>query len=212
MAANGAPPQIFLSHCSRDSELVAHVQRALEQAGSCRVYLAEDDPQPGEHLPACSNAIKESVAFVVLLTEAGAESTLVQQEVGAASNQGLPVVAVTVPGLATDLKALGLLAGQELIVADPANPAAALLDLQRWFQQLALRAQSGEQKPVPVITPAPRPGAVPPPLPHVEPQVAPPPTLVSASDSLVVLALILILAGIALYAITVSRQSQGSNP
>ncbi len=86
------------------------------------MYLAEDHPQPGEHLPTkLFSAMKASVGFVVLLTEDSAKSILVQEEIGAAGSIGLPVVAVAAPGVATDSKKLGLLAGQELTVVDPAT-------------------------------------------------------------------------------------------
>lgn len=201
-------PQVFLSHSSRDGELVGHVKRALEQAGSCRVYLAEDHPQPGEHLPTkLLSAIKASVGFVVLLTEDGAKSTLVHQEIGAAGSIGLPVVAVAAPGVATDSHKLGLLAGQELIVVDPANPAPALLDLQCWFQKLRM---GGAQTSPPH---APVPAAFPPLVRDALPLTpgvlggATAPTMPMVGDSLVALALILILAGMALYAITIATQS-----
>ncbi len=204
------PPQVFLSHSSRDGELVGHVKRALEQAGSCRVYLAEDHPQPGEHLPTkLLSAIKASVGFVVLLTEDGAKSTLVHQEIGAAGSIGLPVVAVAAPGVATDSNKLGLLAGQELMVFDPANPAPALLDLQCWFQKLPLEAARAlpSHAPVPAPVPQPTPAAA-----SLAPGAvggAAALTMPTAADRLMALALILILAGIALYAITVASQSRG---
>ncbi len=198
-----AAPQIFLSHSSRDAELVRHVKRALEQARSCQVYLAEDHPQPGEHLPTkLLAAINGSVGFVVLLTAAGAGSLLVHQEIGAAGNAGLPVVAVAPTGIATDSKTLGLLAGQEVIVVDPANPASALLDLQRWFQKLPLGTTASSTVPDTTRQQAEVP-PYPPPASHSPSPVGVP----SAAEGLVVLALILILAGIALYAMAVSRQT-----
>ncbi len=195
-----APPQIFLSHSSRDADLVRHVKRALEQAGSCQVYLAEEHPRPGEHLPTkLLTALQASVGFVVLLTEAGADSTLVQQEVGAARGFGLPVAAVVVPGLASDLERLGMLAGQEHILFDASNPARALLDLQVWFQ--ALPQSVGQAH-----SPYPRSQSAKPFAP-AGPLAAGVPPLPAAAASALALVLILILAGIALYAISVSSRA-----
>lgn len=195
------PPQVFLSHSTSDTELVQLVKTALERAGSCGVYLAEDDPQPGENLPAkLSAAIRASVGFVVLLTEAGADSRLVHQEIGVAHTAGLPVVAVAEPSIATDAEKLGLLTGQEHILVDPANPAQAILDLQRWFQRLPLEVPS---KPPPLIPTGPRPtrGL---PLGETSGNTATAPFSAPAGSDALVLALILILAGIVLLSVAAS--------
>ena len=102
-------PQIFLSHSHEDAGLVQQVKQALEQAGACRVYLAADHPQPGDSLPGkLVDAIKASQGFVVLLTQAGTASKLVNQEIGAARAERKTIVALAEGKIADSGAALGM--------------------------------------------------------------------------------------------------------
>lgn len=107
---------VFLSHSSKDMNLVTSVRKKLEKAG-INVYLAEKDPQPGKRLPEkiISN-IHAANCMVVLLTDMGIRSQFVNQEIGAARAYNKPVIPMVEKKVKNKVK--GLLEGRELIIFD----------------------------------------------------------------------------------------------
>jgi hypothetical protein len=119
--------RIFLSHSSRDAAIVEPI-RAQASAIDVDVYLHELHPQPGEVL---SNKIKDAIgasdALVVLITANAAVSPYVNQEIGFALGQALPVIPLVAPGVTMDQ--LAMLQGVEFVAFDPDHPHEALTQL-----------------------------------------------------------------------------------
>jgi hypothetical protein len=73
---------VFVSHSSRDTELIAHT-RSVAAHARVSLYLAEHDNQAGRSIAQkVQENIDRSDAVLVLLTHAGYSSTYVQQEIG----------------------------------------------------------------------------------------------------------------------------------
>ena len=127
--------QAFLSHSSRDRELV---ERFRDRAGAAgvNVYLAEHDVQTGVVLSKkVQAAIDRSNVVVVLLTPNSHSSAYVQQEVGYAIRAGklvLPVVEKSVPQ-----SAFAMLEGVEYIVLDFEAPHGAVARLSEQLERRA---------------------------------------------------------------------------
>lgn len=135
-------PRVFLSHSSGDAEAVTMFREQAAAAGMT-VYLAEHDVQPGESLAEkVRKAIRESDAMVVLLTNAGAASAYVHQEIGVAVEASKTVVPIVEAGVEN----LAMLGGVEYISFDPARPAGAIRDLTTFFTGLAERARQKEAR------------------------------------------------------------------
>jgi hypothetical protein len=88
----------FISHAQQDSEALEMLKRALDKEG-VEYYVAEEDTQPGRPLSSkIVDAIKGSHVMVALLTENGAKSPTVNQEIGIAINSGLRVIPLVEKG------------------------------------------------------------------------------------------------------------------
>lgn len=88
----------FISHAQQDSEALEMLKRALDKEG-VEYYVAEEDTQPGRPLSSkIVDAIKRSHVMVALLTENGAKSPTVNQEIGIAYNSGLRVIPLVEKG------------------------------------------------------------------------------------------------------------------
>jgi hypothetical protein len=136
--------QVILSHKTADASITAWVKAQVEAMG-IRCWVAEDDPQPSILLSAkVQTAIAESAAMVVLLTEAAYASPYVQQEIGAATNAGLPIIALVEKSLMTNT--LAMLAGVEVIYFDPqdlsSSSANLIVGLRHIAEKRAVRAQA----------------------------------------------------------------------
>jgi hypothetical protein len=132
---------VFLSHSSRNRNLVINVRDELKKAG-IGVYLAEEHPQPGKNLPQkILNNIKSANCMVVLLTDTGLRSQFVNQEIGAAKALNKPIIPMVEKKVMR--KVGGLLAGLELIVFDKAKPEQAISEVSLYVSRLrlSLRAQ-----------------------------------------------------------------------
>lgn len=108
--------RVFLSHSSKDVNLVTSIQNELEKAG-IEVYLAEKDPQLGKRLPEkiISNIVLAN-CMVVLLTDMGIRSQFVNQEIGVARANNKLIIPMVEKKVKNEMK--GLLEGRELIVFD----------------------------------------------------------------------------------------------
>lgn len=135
--------ELFLSHASRDSEIVSQVQAQVE-ALAVRLYLAEHDNQAGNRLSAkVEEALERCDALIVLLTRAGYDSRYVQQEIGFAKGRGKLVIPLLDPSLAgCDL---GLLNGIEYILFDTASPADGLARLGERIDSLVRQRKANQE-------------------------------------------------------------------
>ena len=142
----GDSPQIFISHATADRATVEWVADQVEAMG-IRVYLAEDDPQPGAVLATkVKDAIGGSDALLVLLTQTALASRYVQQEIGAAVQAGIPILPLVDSSLAST--SLAMLDGVEQLRFDPDNPAASSADLIVVLRHLSERRGAPEPQPV----------------------------------------------------------------
>lgn len=111
--------QIFLSHATADRELVAQIKVAV--GVRAQLYCAEDDGKAGLDFNRKIQAqLKRSSVVIVLLTERGAESAYVQQEIGYAKRAGKLIIPLVSRTISTN--SLGMLQGTEYIVVDGENP------------------------------------------------------------------------------------------
>jgi hypothetical protein len=138
------PPEVFLSHATADKEHVDLVRGQLEALG-LRVYLAEHDPHPGRLLgDKVNEAMQRAALVVVLITSTSTDSHYVQQEIGAAVALGKPIMPVVDSRIAGTID-LGMLAGTEYLVLDPAQPAEAMKRITA-----SLRGLSTPPAPMPI--------------------------------------------------------------
>src|SRR5436309_2331029 len=119
--------QIFLSHSSKDHTLVEPI-RAQAHAIEVEVYLHELHSEPGASMSIkIKEAIKASQALVVLITPNTIPSPYVNQEIGFALGQGLPVIPLVTAGVGSEQ--LAMLEGTEYIEFDNNQPQHALTKL-----------------------------------------------------------------------------------
>ncbi|HEY3421439.1 MAG TPA: toll/interleukin-1 receptor domain-containing protein [Methanomassiliicoccales archaeon] len=110
----GLTMKVFLSHSNLDEALARVIKDKIEGLG-VSVYMAEDDPRPGQRLPLKLDlAIRSSDILVYLCTESSASSQIVQQEVAFAYALNKQIITLIVgrstPG--------GFLVGMEYIKLD----------------------------------------------------------------------------------------------
>ena len=134
--------RIFLSHSGRDSSWVKWIRFHAINIG-IEVYLYEYDSQPGSILAEkIKNAIQNSDALVVLLTQNSLISTYVHQEIGFAEACKKLIIPLVQPGISNDR--LAMLQGREYILFDFLNPEDGLLSLLNYLQRLK-KAKEKEQ-------------------------------------------------------------------
>lgn len=118
---------VFLSHSVGERPLAERI-RAHLGAIDIRVYLFERDSQPGRSVADKTQAaIRTSDAVVVLLTEAGAASHYVNQEIGYALGQRKAVIPLVGPQV--DAGDLAMLNGVEYLRLDAHDAQAAMMQL-----------------------------------------------------------------------------------
>jgi hypothetical protein len=90
---------VFISHAQQDVEPLEKLKHALNAEG-VEYYVAEDDSQPGKVLSSkIVGAIKGSHVMIALMTENGARSPTVNQEIGIAINSGMRVIPLVEKGV-----------------------------------------------------------------------------------------------------------------
>ena len=135
---------IFLSHSSRNRNLVIDIHNKLKKAG-IDVYLAEEHPQPGKNLPQkILNNIKSADCVVVLLTDTGIRSQFVNQEIGVARALNKPIIPMVEKKVTR--KVGGLLAGLELIMFDKSKPEQAISEVSSYVSRLRLSLHAQLEK------------------------------------------------------------------
>jgi hypothetical protein len=119
--------QIFLSHATSDSGLVAQVKTALSPLAT--VYCTEDDGQAGLNVHTkIQDQIRKSDFMIVLLSNNGAESIYLHQEIGFARSADKLIIPVVSVGVTSHK--LGMLEGLEYIQID---------DTDDWLARLSSR-------------------------------------------------------------------------
>lgn len=112
--------KVFLSHSTKDMNLVLNIRNHLNRAG-ISVYLAEEDLQPGMNLPQkIVNNIKSSHSMLVVLTDTGIRSQFVNQEIGIAKGINQRIIPMIEKRVKEEMR--GLLEGHELIIFDKTKP------------------------------------------------------------------------------------------
>ena len=133
--------QVFLSHATRDCQLVSKVQATLAGVG-VEVFLAEEDNVAGKSsLAQIQSAIRSSSLVVVLLTGRASKSAYVHEEIGYASRSGKVIVPVVSPKASR--ADLAMLAGLQYIPLDARRPEAALEKLAEQVDAI-VRSQKAE--------------------------------------------------------------------
>lgn len=141
--------RLFISHSNADAKVVEWIAAQVRALGVIP-YLAEEDVRPGTLLAAKVRAeIDRSDAVLVLLTQNGASSKYVQQEIGAANQAGKPILAFVEAG--AELGDLAMLAGVEYVVFDHMNLADSSAHVTRALTHLA--EASGQHVPRRVVVP-----------------------------------------------------------
>jgi hypothetical protein len=117
---------IYLSHASGDFLLVERIWRILESIG-LRAYMYEHYTHPGRCArDAVLETLKDSAEVVCFLTESGAGSAWVHQELGAIQAMAKPLV----PWIQTDgPQAPGFALLENPILYDPRKPDHAIAEL-----------------------------------------------------------------------------------
>jgi hypothetical protein len=146
LARRGA--QVFISHSGKDAVLVDWIVKQVEATGN-RAWVAEWELEPGGRISQkVESALRQSDAYVLLLTENGFASTYVQHEVGAAVISGKLVIALVDSDLAD--RPMGMLADIEQVRFQrddlEASTAAIAAGLTR------LRNASGLGRSAPIVT------------------------------------------------------------
>ncbi len=104
----------FISHSTRDMTIVEEFRKSIESLG-IQAYLAVYDIQPGKDLwKKIETNIKNSHVLIAILTQEGAKSEIVNQEMAIAKANKILVVPIVEEG--NDPK--GLLRALEYIILD----------------------------------------------------------------------------------------------
>lgn len=144
--------RVFLSHATVDRPIVEWVAAQVRAVG-IDAYVAEEHHQPGRYLDEkVRTAIGESDALLALLTYDAAKSPYVQQEIGAARQIGIDVLALVQKGV--DSPSLAMLQGIEHLVFDPDNPAESSAGLVAALCDIAQRRGVPQSPPVMPTQPA----------------------------------------------------------
>ncbi|WP_435335555.1 toll/interleukin-1 receptor domain-containing protein [Haloarchaeobius sp. TZWWS8] len=106
--------QVYVSHAPTDVEAVQTVFSTLRNL-PVGVHVASEEVETGRPRGDLKGRLANSDVVVCVLTEAGAESPWVQQEVGFAVARGIPVLPMYEPGVRPD----GYIERQDGIEFDP---------------------------------------------------------------------------------------------
>jgi hypothetical protein len=133
---------VFVSHNMKQEDLGIIYETARDASiHGVNCYIAERDPQLGNSLPAkIETAIRDCDCFVVFLTNGGAGSAWVNQEIGLAKGCGKLRIQVVEKGVQLQ----GFDIDKEYILLDRENPVAAISTLNDYL--LRLKAQKESQK------------------------------------------------------------------
>jgi hypothetical protein len=130
------PYSVFVSHSMKQEDLAIVYEADRDaRARGINCYIAERDWQLGKSLPSkIDNAIRTCDCFVAFLTNGGAHSAWVQQEIGHAVGCKKLRILVVEKGLQVQ----GFDVGKEYLALDRANPWEAINRLNSYLSQLQL--------------------------------------------------------------------------
>jgi hypothetical protein len=132
--------KVFVSHSTADLGLVQQLQYSLETNG-IETYLADLHPQPGDILASkISRAIEQSNCLIAVLTQDGARSQWVHQEIGWAKRAGKLVIPIVEEGVPST----GFIQGVEYIRFNRESPADAIDKIIARLKDLKADKESGE--------------------------------------------------------------------
>ncbi len=135
--------RVFLSHSTRDQGLVVSLANLLTKLG-IEVSVAEWYLTPGSRLDEkVFKEIDESDSMVVVLTQNGARSNWVNQELGYALRAGKPVIPLVEKGV--NDRQLGSLQGKEYIEYDSDQPQQSLTKASTFVNSLTLEKENKEK-------------------------------------------------------------------
>ena len=131
------PSIVFISHSSSDESIVRWLTDQVSATGNI-AWVAEWDLHPGESVTTkVLQAIRDSDAYIILLTEAGYDSRCVSHETGAAAASGKPVIALVDVTLADE--PMGLLSDIEQVRFDRDDLAASTAAITTGLNRLATK-------------------------------------------------------------------------
>lgn len=129
-------PTVFISHSTREPQVVAMFARDLQQIG-VRSIVSEWSPEPGKPIAEkIENQISMSDCVLALLTRSGARSPSVNQEIGYAKGKK-PIIPVVEKGTKVGV----LLQGLEYIIFDRAKPHSAVNQVTDFVQRFGLQKE-----------------------------------------------------------------------
>ncbi|MBA7591335.1 hypothetical protein ES708_33489 [subsurface metagenome] len=132
--------KVFISHSTADLGLVQQLQYSLQTHG-IEAYLADLYPKPGDILASkISNAIDNSNCVIAVLTQDGARSQWVHQEIGYAKRARKLVIPIVEEGVPST----GFIQGVEYIRFNRENPADAINKIVAYLKRLKADKESGE--------------------------------------------------------------------
>ena len=125
---------IFLSHSSKDSEIVSKIYESLKSV-KIQCYIHENDSQPGDYIvDKITDEIEECDCFVVLYTKNGFKSSWVNQEVGIAHAYNKRIIALVDSDV--DKMKMATQVGKEFIHFERTNIDSGVEKLKRTLQKL----------------------------------------------------------------------------
>lgn len=111
--------EVFFSHNSEDFSWADKIKNEAEKEG-IKVYLYEDDPQPGKYV---AEKVKETIrrcdSVIFFLTKNSQKSAYVQQEIGFA--QALNKLIIPIVDKGANPNSLAMLTGIEYFPFDQSN-------------------------------------------------------------------------------------------
>ncbi|TAM71338.1 MAG: toll/interleukin-1 receptor domain-containing protein [Microbacteriaceae bacterium] len=148
---SSARATVFISHDTNDETLARWLKDQVEAAGH-DAWVVEWDYQPGAHLTdKVKQHLRDSDAYIVLLTEDGYASPYVQQEAGYAAMSGKLAIALVEKGLAA--LPMGMFTDVEQVRFDRNDLAASTAAIATGLRNIGLRLRNPGPTPDAVQTP-----------------------------------------------------------
>lgn len=130
--------KVFISHSTKDMDLVNDFASILEQRG-INSYVAKFDVLPGTNLWDKVEAnIRDSSCVLAILTKNGSRSEYVNQEIATANAHNILLIPIVEKGV--ELK--GALVGKEYIELDKSKPETAYINVNHYIEKLKLQFES----------------------------------------------------------------------
>jgi hypothetical protein len=136
---SSARATIFISHDTNDETLARWLKEQVEAAGH-NAWVAEWDYQPGARLTdKVKQNLRDSDAYIVLLTDDGYASPYVQQEAGYAAMSGKLAIAIALVEKSLGNLPMGMLTDVEQVRFDRNDLAASTAAITTGLRNIGLR-------------------------------------------------------------------------